>query len=457
MSTRIIGSVARALTILVSSILVLLVLVLLIWYDAWLLHAVVRAALERAYSIDDLENTFLPLTFVLLLLGALATAGMAAIGLAMRTGSHAGTGSNKGILRRSASLLARAQARHPVTATGIELLGKGITCLGIPAIALALIAAAAQLVDLVFNLFVAVFQPDDPERINTVLDYLGMLYGGVFAGLIAMAVGLRIERFARRLRTRPAEALLADPKAAITVYLRPFDIDARHLRDNAAIYGRGPAVRIANVFMRLSHALDVIPGPGTWLRWTLLRMFGSRVEECIVDDLQQLGSVVAIGRPGEALPELGASRLYARDDEWQSRVLEMLRRASAVVLVAGDSQGVKWELREVLSSVPLDRVALYLPFWAEKNAGTAADAYARFLKENEGLLPCEFPRRYERTMFLCFERRDDRWFPRRIFAANTDSHWEALVSGTKQLVQHFSKPAEILPPGRTRAFLAQLR
>lgn len=455
MRLRIVGSFVRALTKLISSILVMLVLILLIWYEAWLLHAVAQVALDREYYLGDLEDTFLPLSVGLLLLSALATIGMAAAGLA---GRHDNMGANRGILHWSASLLARVQTRHAVTATGIDFLGKGISYLGIPAVALALIAIAAQLADLVFDLFVAVVQPDGTDGINTVLQYLGMLHAGVFAGLIAMAMGLRIARFARRLRTRPAEELLADTGAPITVYLRPFDIDSRHLRENVAIYGREPAVRIANVFMRLSHALDVIPGPGTWLRRLLLGMFGSRVEECIVDDLQQLGSVVAIGRPGETLPELGASRLYARDDEWQSRVLEMLHRASAVVLVAGDSQGVKWELREVLSSVPLDRIALYLPFWTEKNTGAAFDAYTRFLKENEELLPCEFPTRYERAMFLCFDRRDDRWYPRRINAANASSDWEAVVSGTKQLVRHFRKPVEPLPaPSKPRTFLAQFR
>lgn len=451
MRNSIAGSIVRGLTIFICSIPVVLGLALLIYFEAW----IISAALEGDLFYDDVQKTLLEFTMGLLLLGLLALMGMVVIGLAMRRGDQAETRSRPGAVPWGVGLFARAQARYPATAPGIGALGKGVTYIGIPAIVLAIIGLTAPVADVVIHLYVAAFDPSNSEDLVKILNDLWFISASAFLGVIALAIGLRLERFSQRLRSRPAAALLDDPRAAITVYLRPFDTDSRQLRENTVIYGRGIAVRVANAFMRISRALDFIPGPGSGLRWLLLRLFGSRVEECIVDDLKQLGSVVAIGRPGEPLPELGASRLYARDEEWQARVLEMLHRANAVVLVAGESQGVKWELREVLSSVSLDRVALYLPYWAEKSDGKAHDLYTRFLEENAGLLPCEFPRKYERTMFLCFEFRAGQWHPRRIFAPNADSDWEAVVWATKQLVQHLKKAAVHPPSEQAPVFRAQ--
>ena len=60
--------------------------------------------------------------------------------------------------------------------------------------------------------------------------------------------------------------------------------------------------------------------------------------------LQRVGPVVAIGKPGERLPELGAARIYVSHESWQQTVLEMLERSSLVLARVGASPGVLWEL-----------------------------------------------------------------------------------------------------------------
>ena len=45
-----------------------------------------------------------------------------------------------------------------------------------------------------------------------------------------------------------------------------------------------------------------------------------------------LGQVIAIGRPSEPMPELGAVRFYVSDDEWQAVVLNWIAKAELVVL-----------------------------------------------------------------------------------------------------------------------------
>lgn len=69
-----------------------------------------------------------------------------------------------------------------------------------------------------------------------------------------------------------------------------------------------------------------------------------RFEEHLARVLSVYGDLVAIGRPDEGLPELGAVRTYWADDQWQGAVRLTASRAKAIVLIAGASDGLAWEL-----------------------------------------------------------------------------------------------------------------
>ena len=75
---------------------------------------------------------------------------------------------------------------------------------------------------------------------------------------------------------------------------------------------------------------------------------------------QRVGPVVAIGKPGERLPELGAARVYVSHESWQQTVLEMLERSSLVLARVGASPGVLWELDRVLSLAERSKVVLLI-------------------------------------------------------------------------------------------------
>jgi len=69
-------------------------------------------------------------------------------------------------------------------------------------------------------------------------------------------------------------------------------------------------------------------------------------EEHLTQLLARIGPVVAIGRPGESLPRVGARRLYVNDEQWQSTVEELIKSARLVALRTGRSSGLRWELRK---------------------------------------------------------------------------------------------------------------
>jgi hypothetical protein len=143
-----------------------------------------------------------------------------------------------------------------------------------------------------------------------------LMYGAV--GGLCLAV-------AKRLRARLDLANQADDARAPVVYLRSFHVDKRLSRRPLAIG----------------------------------RVLASRTEEeQLVEALRESGPVVAMGRPGERLPRLGAQRVYVEDADWRQQVLSWFRRAALVVIhiPAKPTESLTWEVEHSLSIVPLDRL-----------------------------------------------------------------------------------------------------
>ena len=76
--------------------------------------------------------------------------------------------------------------------------------------------------------------------------------------------------------------------------------------------------------------------------------------------LSKIGPYIAVGRPGEPLPELGASRIYV-GEQWQERVLDLLKRAKLVILRAGSTKGLQWELEQLRASANPGKILMILP------------------------------------------------------------------------------------------------
>lgn len=89
-------------------------------------------------------------------------------------------------------------------------------------------------------------------------------------------------------------------------------------------------------------------------------------EEMLTNVLREVGPVTAIGRPGGPLPEVGASRFYVSDAEWQQAVTDLLGRAVLVVARAGATDGLLWELEQIVSHVDPTRLVLLLPFQGDE-------------------------------------------------------------------------------------------
>jgi hypothetical protein len=81
-------------------------------------------------------------------------------------------------------------------------------------------------------------------------------------------------------------------------------------------------------------------------------------EEHMARILARIGPLIAIGKPDEPLPELGAARLYVSHAQWQQTVTSLMQRAALVVVRVGASPGVLWEIDQALVHLPRQRLVL---------------------------------------------------------------------------------------------------
>jgi hypothetical protein len=91
-------------------------------------------------------------------------------------------------------------------------------------------------------------------------------------------------------------------------------------------------------------------------------LFGDlSVEEELALKMRGVGPFVAIGKPGERLPQLGAARMYVPDSQWQSCVRDLMEKSQLVILRIGSAvtPGLVWEFTEAIKSVPTERLILF--------------------------------------------------------------------------------------------------
>jgi len=152
----------------------------------------------------------------------------------------------------------------------------------------------------------------------------------MMAGLLGIAVGVGLWRYgSRHLQPGADEILANDPRPPI-LYLRSFA--------NETLVGEE--------------------------------------EEAIARALEDVGPLVAVGRPGERLPPLGAARMYLTDDSWQGKVEEQMDRARIILVAAGDTPGLGWELRQCAQLADPTKLVIMVP-----NNANEYDGFARLATE----------------------------------------------------------------------------
>ena len=172
--------------------------------------------------------------------------------------------------------------------------------------------------------------------------------------LLMMVVGLGSYFFGQhlidsacRLRALCAKQIMEEDPRPPILFLRSFTED-----------GADPAIH-GVVSSRMSGRQGIL---FLFEIWRILRGKDSMTfEEELACWFGKHGPFVSIGKPGEELATLGASRLYVDHHQWQEKVSELVNSARWIVWQAGQTPGTWWELETLLLHVPPGKVLLIAP------------------------------------------------------------------------------------------------
>jgi hypothetical protein len=102
-------------------------------------------------------------------------------------------------------------------------------------------------------------------------------------------------------------------------------------------------------------------GPGVFIGVGLPSSRGRTFEQYLAPEIGKFGPFIALGDPEDYLPTLGAVKVYQGDDTWQTTVLRFLEMARLVILLEGESDGLSWELRQVRTLCPPEKIIIITP------------------------------------------------------------------------------------------------
>ena len=168
------------------------------------------------------------------------------------------------------------------------------------------------------------FRPSLYTRFDTYYEYstrthvLGFLVYFTYMSLSAKWTQKLIFK-ARRLAALDADSLLGIDRRPPSLLLRSFMDDLTPLTPEYEL-GRQSAVKV----------VDVTPEQLT-------------LEEAVSDVLSEFGPVIAIGKPGEDLPPVGAGRQYVGAEGWLDSVGHFMTQARWIAVVLGNTEGLSVE------------------------------------------------------------------------------------------------------------------
>ena len=174
----------------------------------------------------------------------------------------------------------------------------------------------------------------------------------------------------RRMLALRADDLLSNTEVKPVVYLRSFRADGHQKQLSGRDYLHG--------ILSLVFSHDDLQEP--------------RSEENLIIVANGVGPFVALGRPGERLPQIGAARLYVPNDKWKLVVRQLCQRARLVIVEIGDvTSGLRWELENLSKFVSPERLLIYRPVTVFQDESKLAASYRDFTESFSPFFPKSLP------------------------------------------------------------------
>jgi hypothetical protein len=114
--------------------------------------------------------------------------------------------------------------------------------------------------------------------------------------------------------------------------------------------------------------------------------------------------ILAIGKPGEKRPPLGALRFYVDHQHWQRQIELIVPNCQLVVWVTGDTPSLKWELDHLLSHLQPSQLILWSSSSVEGGSRRKRRSeWADFVTAYGSLFPKGLPPDGAKACFVIFE------------------------------------------------------
>jgi tetratricopeptide (TPR) repeat protein/uncharacterized membrane protein HdeD (DUF308 family) len=156
------------------------------------------------------------------------------------------------------------------------------------------------------------------------------------------------------------------------------------------------------IFYLRSFALDDEIGQPSIIEWAWQY---ANTEQKITRTLGQCGPVIAIGRPGEGVPALGAARFYVANVHWQEKVADVATVARLVVWASGTTQGLEWEITHLIRSLSPEKLVLWAhPHLLDLDADEREVEWSGFVDGLGSLFPKPLPKPLGATRFFAFDK-----------------------------------------------------
>lgn len=130
-------------------------------------------------------------------------------------------------------------------------------------------------------------------------------------------------------------------------------------------------------------------------------------EEIMSDIFSAFGPFIALGKPGEKLATPGAARTYVGQDEWQSIIRGWINESNFVIVQAGNTNSLLWEIDILVKRNLPKQTLIYIPLDVLKKNKEAFKNEALFFYEFREMinpiLPKPLPEKLGETSFIWFD------------------------------------------------------
>jgi hypothetical protein len=134
---------------------------------------------------------------------------------------------------------------------------------------------------------------------------------------------------------------------------------------------------------------------------------GETQEEMLKSVFSQAGPFVALGKPNESFPTLGADRLYL-DQDWENTVVELMLRCRFVVVRTGATESLNRELLWATQQLRPEQLVLVVPS-GKKHYESFRSTVQRYFPNDLPTYPSWKTPRAGIKGLICF---DSDWIPR---------------------------------------------